>query len=133
MDYTTDRVALLRRVDGSFAYGSRRPDLVEELLDRGGSVDDADAWLVFALVAYEGERITRLHQERLPDAVVVRGLTVHAVVVSTSGRGAGMSRDLARRAGGTLGTLATSTALGPPLPSPLAGDELPNCAAGIDT
>ena len=106
VDYTTDRGALGRRVDGLFAYGGGHSEL-DELLYGEGRLDDADGWPVWVLVGrislFGGG--TRQERVRVVDALAARGVTVHALVT-------GRWREyFTRRTGGTLRVLATTTAL----------------------
>ena len=80
VDYTTDRGALRRRVDGLFAYGGGHSELAE-LLDEERGFDDADGWSVWVLVG----RISFVWRrrggvERVADELAARGVTVHALV-----------------------------------------------------
>ena len=113
-DFTTDRELLKQQVAGLYADSSATM-LLERLLETWDRRFDAeDAWPVFVVVAHGSRSVQRFARyAEFVTELRARAGTVHAILISTGGGTAArfVSRDIARRTGGTFRSLAATTSL----------------------
>ena len=117
--FTTDREALAAQVDGLFGERNAAAMLVDGLLETWNRRFDAeDAWPVFVLVVHdgvEGSSVPARGREfnEFVQELIVRGATVHSILVSTKGGGfqTSVSINITQNTGGVYRSLAAATAL----------------------
>ena len=118
VDFTTDRDELREAVASLYAESNTTVALLDSLLEMWNRrFDDEDPWPVFVLVSHDGAESSRGVQDRefneFVTDLVARAVTVHAVLVSTSGGGlqTQVSINLTGNTGGIYNEIGAATAL----------------------
>ena len=118
VDFTTDRDELREQATGLFVERNSAVVYMDGLLETWRRrFEDEDAWPVFVALVYDGAEGSRSTQEEefneFAREIVMRGATVHAILVSTRGGAlqTTISTFLTQNTGGRYWALAAATAL----------------------
>ena len=118
VEFTTDREELKEEATGLFVDRNSAVVYMDGLLETWRRrFDDEDAWPVFVALVYDGAEGSRSTQEdefnEFAREIVGRGVTVHAILVSTRGGAlqTTISTFLTQNTGGMYRALAAATAL----------------------